>query len=193
MPAAHDDIYEDIDDEGYGSRPRRSTRGVWIAFAIIAGIALTVLGFVVDSYVSSPQVERWQDVSLLGRRAIEAKVPPQEGETFLWFYSDAIYGYEADGNLITDQRVVAWFQEEGDDSPAVPFWSTYDEITAISVEAAEGFYGQTVVTIQHADPDNDWELWLGAGTKHTRAVSAINDGIERARAQGAGEPSAEDF
>ena len=133
-----------------------------VSGGILLGIALLLGEWYVEKYVPDTKVLEWSEVSSQGRRIIEEIVPPQEGETYIYYYGDGFASFKEDGNLVTDKRVVSYFSDE-DEMYVIA--STYDQIRAIETEFGSTWIDTTVVTVNHQNPDDDFTMWFSAESR----------------------------
>ena len=87
-------------------------------------------------------------------------------EEILLFYSDAMLFYSADGNVVTDRRVLSYQEVDGE---LMFWWLGYQEITEVDVVDAGDFWTSAVIDV-YGRVDGEVttvQLWVAA------------DGVER--------------
>ena len=114
----------------------------------------------------------------------------QEGEEIVLFYSSAVFDVAFDGNLLTDRRVVSWFQSEDEeravdsvdlgaiDTIMVRFTSHVFEDTTLDVfESVDGesIYAATVLLSNEEDGDH---LFVEELVKRARRAGAPLESVE---------------
>lgn len=84
------------------------------------------------------------------REAINKAISLRPGETITFFYSTGLLSWEEDGNLITNQRVVSYMQDEGQ---LVVEEADYDNIEEITPIFSEEWIDDTLVWITPKEGD----------------------------------------
>ncbi len=141
-------------------RPRN--RPAIVVGLIVAALFLTplaVIGFVTSlKLVPDTRVWRGAEISNYARGKIAETVTLNNDERIAYFYSSAFLDFSADGNLVTNQRVVSWLRE---DDGAYFAEAYYPDITQIAHHGIGNWYEDTVVTIQQRR-GAEVDLWLSA-------------------------------
>lgn len=130
-----------------------------IVIAVLGMIVLAIVaaGTYIEYFGPPTDTMEWNSMPERSQRAVEQIVPPLAGEKYLYFYSLGVVSFEEDGNLITNQRVVSYANEDGEPWIAE---ARYGEITDISVNQGSNFFDDTVITVHHEDEDDDFELYF---------------------------------
>ena len=133
---------------------------LWLKLLLGVVAVLYVLaagtGYYMEAAGPPLDTEKWSTLKESGQDAVTVIVSPRPGETFLYFYSLGAFSYAEDGNLVTDQRVVSYF--EGEDGEFYLYESDYSEIEDIRVSYGSGFLEDTEILVLHADPELDYHL-----------------------------------
>lgn len=86
-----------------------------------------------------------EDLSEPALEAINKAITLRPGETIAFFYSTGVWDWEEDGNLITNQRVVSYMQEE--DGELFVEEADYANIAEIETEFSDNWIEDTLVWI----------------------------------------------
>lgn len=113
-------------------------------------------GYYMEATGPPLDTEKWPSLKESGQEAVTAIIPPRPGESYLYFYSLGAFSYAEDGNLVTDQRVVSYF--EGEDGEFYRYETDYRDIEDILVSYGSGFLEDTEILVVHADPELDYPL-----------------------------------
>ncbi len=150
--------------------------------ALSVGVPLLVLAPVlafsiyIGLYSPDIKVLEWDKVVATGRSQVLEIVQPHEGETFKYFYSIGLLSFKEDGNLITDKRIVSYWEVDGE---LYLNESAYPDIVGYTVTPAKTWIDDTVVVVNHADADYDFELYLSAEDGMDKvAISYIKSQIQ---------------
>lgn len=153
------------EDAAYG-RARRRWPAVLAGSAAALVVAVVTLGFVAESgLVPGTAVVSGEELRPGVRALLVEDGLIEEDEEILLFYSAGFLSYRADGNLLTDRRVVSYEERDGE------LWSAalgYEEIAAVEVEDPGGSLTDAVVGVY--DEDGEGFLLL---------VSREADGLNR--------------
>jgi hypothetical protein len=149
-----------------------------ISSVIIAISCLAPLYYAVFyKYVYGPPIdtEEWHTLSETTKSEIKNIVAEEEGEKFKYFYSLGMFDALGDGNLVTSTRVISWFYDEGE---FYRYDTLYSDIVDVTVIEPEEFWENTVVTIHHEEPDEDYDLHFSPqGVVDDNAVKFIKAAI----------------
>lgn len=159
--------------------PLKALKIIALVLIVLVGIAIVLAGAYIERYGPPTDTEEWQRLSKHAKHEIERIVPPLPGEKYLYFYSLGVANFSEDGNLITDQRVVSYSEEEGELFLAE---ARYADITDISVQQGKSFLDDTVITVHHDDEYDDFDLWFSVKGKIDRRIVAYIRERIRARA-----------
>jgi type IV secretory pathway VirB9-like protein len=153
----------------------------WIV-ALSVGIPLAVLIPIVallvyiGLYTPDTKVLAWDEVVSSGRDQVLEVVHRNEGEEFKYFYSLGFLSFKEDGNLITNERVVSYWELDGQ---VYINESSYDEIVGFTITPAQSWIDDTIVLVNHDDPAYDFELYFSPEAGMDKVViSYIEDRIE---------------
>jgi len=73
-----------------------------------------------------------------------------EGETVLYFYSPGMFGFKSDGNILTDKRVISYWETEGErHSRSAPF----SGISGFAVHRKGGMKHDTILAVETVGRD----------------------------------------
>lgn len=73
-----------------------------------------------------------------------------EGEEVRYFYSPGMFGFETDGNILTDRRVISYWEVEGKREA----WSAgFGEITGLAVHRKGGLKHDTILAVERGSGD----------------------------------------
>ena len=73
----------------------------------------------------------------------------EPGEKVLWFYSDGLLSIESDGNLLTDRRIVSYWEDELGEFFTEA--ASFEEVNAIQEEPSESVLDPIIVTVERRD------------------------------------------
>tara|TARA_B100000745_G_scaffold282397_1_gene215707 strand:+ start:2495 stop:2917 length:423 start_codon:yes stop_codon:yes gene_type:complete len=138
---------------------------------------VALYSFIFYKYVYGPPfvTEEWQTLSDITKSEIEDIVTQEEGEQFKYFYTLGVFDVSEDGNLVTTTRVISWFYDEGE---FYRYDTFYSDIVDVTVIEPEEFWENTVVTIHHEEPDEDYDLHFSPqGVVDDNAVKFIKAAI----------------
>jgi hypothetical protein len=152
--------------------------GGLFALVVLLFLGLAVyLGIMMETgRIPDAVVLRGAELKPAAQQAIESVVTLQPDERIKFYYSTAMLSYEADGNLITDQRVVSYQTYDGQlylDEAA------YDEIVAVEPFYSESFLDDTMLFVTH-ESGNEFVLVLSADEDRDRP--AVDYVLERVAA-----------
>ncbi len=86
----------------------------------------------------------------------------EPGETVRYYYSTGFLSYLEDGNIVTDRRVISYWQPLGETAIEVAA-ATYAEIADVAVDWGDSFLDDTVITVTLREDENgiagEIELW----------------------------------
>ena len=85
-----------------------------------------------------------------------------EDETVVYFYGGGLLSFRIDGNIITDQAVVTYWQEEAE---TYFDYANYEEITSVDVSYGSSLFEDTTIRVIRSDGA---ELLLWASTDEGR-------------------------
>ena len=102
------------------SPKRRAGCATWLLRLFAVGVALVVAASATMLFLM--RSGRAPDSRILDRHELHERIVDrlralelQEGEEIVLFYSSAVFDVAFDGNLLTDRRVVSWFQSEDEE------------------------------------------------------------------------------
>lgn len=120
---------------------------------VLSFLAFLAVGFLIDGgYLPESQLVRGEDLKGRMERKVRALVL-EDGEEVRWFYSGALLDVAEDGNLLTDRRVISYYEDEETDELVVEAVDLRD-VTGIRVVFAENWFDDTEVEVFVAGADD---------------------------------------
>lgn len=185
--------------------PGESRRGcgktLLIIFLVVGGVTfagLAAVGTLMElGVMNSGEIERGEDLNDKTREILEDTFLRTD-ETVIWFYSADLVDAATDGNVLTDQRVVSYFEDtEGqvaEEDRLYVDWAFLEDITAVRVKLSATFIEDSELHVWYeatveddltvaGGPDESLLLFLTAdeGTDHV----FVEDLVRLARERGA--------
>jgi hypothetical protein len=109
-----------------------------------------------------------------GRSFLERKIL-EPGEEIVYFYCDALFSFQADGNLLTDRRAVSYWQDDGTGELVLES-ARFDDIDFIELEPTD--WPDPVNVVIYRSDGSSFNLWLPRGDEGTRFfVNALQKGV----------------
>src|SRR5690606_38287847 len=115
-------------------------------FAFVMWIGLAIEG----GSMPDTMVLRGHELKPATVKAIAKFAPLRPGEKIEYFYSAGFWSFEEDGNMITNERVVSYYTDEG------VFWFDevdLEDIASIEPEYSDSWLEDTYVWIERTDGD----------------------------------------
>lgn len=115
-------------------------------FAFVMWIGLAIEG----GSMPDSKVVRGSELKPATVKAIAKLAPLRPGEKIEYFYSQGVWSFEEDGNMITNERIVSYYTEEG------VFWLDevdFEEIESIEPEYSDTWLEDTFVWINRTNAD----------------------------------------
>lgn len=83
----------------------------------------------------------------------------EEGERVDYFYSAAVLSFKKDGNLLTNRRVISYYE---DGKELIIAYAYFDEITSIIIEEKSSILLDATVKIEYAEEEepSDFIIFL---------------------------------
>jgi hypothetical protein len=156
---------------GHTATGRGSTYALVVLALILYGLS-SVLHLTPSTAVVSGDELRQKDIDLL---VSEGLLEP--GENVILFYSEGVISIREGGNILTEERVISYYEEEGElVAAAVP----YAAIDDVVVEYKGDFLNDTVVAITTQD---GMEFRLLASTEGEGDITLIEELRKRWKAR----------
>lgn len=151
------------ESDALGQMPATRRRRRWFtAAAVVAGVlmgGIVLLGALLEmgvlpstSIVDGEGLRERDRVFLIERGVIEP------GETIELFYSAAMWSIKTDGNILTNQRVISYWEENGE---FYLYAAYYDEIETVEVEEQGGEWSDTIISVRTLAGE-EFRLYLSA-------------------------------
>ena len=134
--------------EAYDAHSRFKLRH-WLLAIVVAPVLALVLGnafYLIpsNSVVDEAGVPGWHVDWMVDEGILT------EDEEILYYYADGIFSYKSDGNLLTDQSAVSYWQEEDE----LYFdYAYYHEIESVDVQMGASALDDTLITVTRSDGD----------------------------------------
>lgn len=151
------------ESDALGHTPAARRRRRWIrAAAVAAGVlmggvvllgALLQMGVLPSTSIVNGGALRERDRAFLIERGV---IEP--GETIELFYSAAMWSIKMDGNILTDQRVISYWEDNGE---FYLYAAYYEEIESVEIEEHGGEWSDTVVLVRTLAGE-EFRLFLSA-------------------------------
>lgn len=142
-------------------------------------VVFSLFWFMPQTTIPSTKVEKWEALSPRAQEIITKIVEPLEGEQFIYFYSAGVFRLQVDGNLVTDKRLVSYFEEN--DQLYVSD-ALYPDIKGITVTNSKSWLEDTFITVNFENEDEDFDLLFSAEANIDRQViDYINRKLNLAR------------
>jgi hypothetical protein len=128
--------------------------------AVLALVTIAALAWIgaVGSEFPDTALVRGEELTTSQNEWIEEHIGLEPGETIEWFYSTGVFDIHAEGQFVTDQRVVSYGEfEQGE---LVVSACAYADIESIEVEWNEDFLGDTLLTVIPRGDEPDFFLFL---------------------------------
>ena len=137
-------------------------------FAFLAIAAIVALGLALEmNLIPDSAAAEGSKLSSRAREKIAEVVTLNDGEEIEWFYSAAMFDFQEDGNIVTDQRLISYYMEEGE---LYLSFTYYQDITGIDVTMSESWIEDTIITVQHDDSELDYGIWFSAEDGHDEEI-----------------------
>lgn len=152
----------------------RIARGIGTVFGLLV-IASAIFGLLMDAGVMpSDRVLEGQNIPEDHFDVLLSEGIVDKGEVIEYFYSEGLISVREGGSILTDQRVIAYEEDENDD--LYVFDIRHDDIVSVEMIQQGDALNYSVYTVTSAN-DEEWlDLWLphehGDGERFVQAVQA---------------------
>lgn len=144
-------------------------------FAGLIVVGLFVIGLLVESGYLLPSGFVAEDELSNDRREFLRTEVLEEGESATWFYSVALRSIREDGNLLTDRRVISYFEEEG----ALEVDSVrLEDVVAVRALYGDSFEDGQLVVWGRCWVDEETGDVYGGDTESALLLLADEDGLD---------------
>jgi len=132
----------------------------WRWLVLAAGTAVWGVVAVSSFNVSTIRVVAGHELSAAQRRFLESRKVLLSGESPLFFYSGGFWSIATDGNLLTTQRVISYYEDE-DSGELVIDSAQFGELVAVQVAYSESWVEDSVLQVE-AEAGHEFTLILSA-------------------------------
>ncbi|MEM7167704.1 MAG: hypothetical protein AAF581_19795 [Planctomycetota bacterium] len=144
------------------ARPRRNRLA--IAAAVGCGLLVTLPILILAVYGILMTLGVFPDSKAVPGSRVEARLRPflathgllDPDEHIVYYYSDAVFSYEEDGNYFTDKRAVSYWTDEDEFCVEA---AMFDEIIGIYGDMSEGLLENAMITIERKG-GGEFTLWV---------------------------------
>ncbi len=153
---------------------------LWLAVPVVAIVTLLMGLALSDTLGFTPPVDVVTGDQLAGRikrQLIDAEII-EEREGIEYFYSDAPWSVMADGNLLTDRRVISYFTNEDGEFELYELF--FDDIASVELIEEGGFWESSLYQVNGHAEDAWLQLYLSTGESGDKKfIEALQQRIAR--------------